>query len=120
MLFNKFFFHWPLNKLSKAEFWKTQPWELDNQRMLQTIPSDISIATQQSLIPHLSHRKKIYLFYPRVHDVVGEPCGQKMCWWLDFNNQAKYLLVDTHPNEWLTMLLESPEHVNEALANMEL
>lgn len=109
-LIQQFIFHWPLNKLTKPEFWKTESWEVDNARMLATIPPDMSIATQQSLIPHLSHRKEIYLFWPRIH----EPG-----WWLDTNNHAQYLLVDSHPNEWLTMLLETPDHVNEALVNME-
>lgn len=106
----QYIFHLPLNKLAKAEFWKTQSWEKDNQEMLATIPPTMNLATQQSLIPHLSHRTNIYLFWPRVHD---------QGWWLDTNNQAQYLLVDTHPYEWLTMLLESPEHVNEALVNMQ-
>lgn len=61
-------------------------------------------------MPHLSHRKDIYLVWPRVHNAG---------WWLDFDGKADYLLIDTHPGEWLTMLLETPEHVNEALANME-
>jgi len=109
-LAQQFLFHYPLNKLSKSEFWHTDSWIIDNEKMIATIPADIPIATQQSLIPHLSHRKQIYLAWPRVH----EPG-----WWLDTPKEAKYLLIDTHPNEWVTMLLESPDHVNEALANME-
>ena len=74
------------------------------------ITPTIRLATQQSLVPHLSHRKEIYLVWPRQHD---------MGWWLNFDKRADYLLVDTHPGEWLTMLLETPDHVNEALVNME-
>ncbi len=109
-LVQQYIFHYPLNKLSKADFWRQESWMGDNRTMIQTIPGDWVIATQQSLIPHLSHRKEIYLFWPRIHE---------QGWWLDTNNHAQYLLVDTHPHEWLTMLLETPEHVNSALANME-
>ncbi len=109
-LAQQYIFHYPLNKLSKLEYWKIESWITDNNKMLSTIPKNISIATQQSLVPHLSHRKNIYLVWPRVHDPG---------WWLDFDSKADYLLIDTHPGEWLTMLLETPEHVNEALANME-
>ena len=115
-MFQQYYFHFPLNKLTKPVFWKTEPWEIDNTTMLATIPRDIAIATQQSLIPRLSHRKEIYLAWPREHDYPG--CVQP-CWWLDFNKNADYLLIDTHPGEWLTMLMETPDHVNEALANME-
>ncbi len=111
-LLQQYIFHLPLNKLTKPAFWKTERWETDNYSMLAAIPPDMVLATQQSLIPHLSHRKEIYLFWPRQSGKNGE-------WWLDTNNRAQYLLADTHPNEWLTMLLETPERVNEAVANME-
>lgn len=109
-LLQQYIFHYPLNKLTKLEYWKIESWITDNEKMLATIPKNISIAAQQSLVPHLSHRKEIYLVWPRVHDPG---------WWLDFDKKADYLLIDTHPGEWLTMLLETPDHVNEALTNME-
>lgn len=115
-LFQQFYFHYPLNKLSKNEFWHIDSWTRDNEKMLATVSPDISIAAQQSLVPHLTHRENIYLVYPRLHD--HPECGQP-CWWLDYNDQADYLLIDSHPNEWITMLLETPEHVSDALANME-
>ncbi len=118
-LAQQYIFHYPLNKLSKAEFWRVESWMQDNREMISTIPGDISIATQQSLVPHLSHRKEIYIAWPRLHDFDERPCGQTSCWWLDFNTNAQYLLIDTHPNIWLTMLLETPERVNGALTNME-
>lgn len=109
-LAQQYIFHYPLNKLSKLEYWKKESWITDNNKMLSVIPKNISIATQQSFVPHLSHRKNIYLVWPRVHETD---------WWLDFHDRADYLLIDSHPNEWPTMLLETPEHVNEALTNME-
>ena len=118
-LVQQFIFHYPLNKLTKADFWRTDSWTADNEKMIATIPPDMALATQQSLVPHLSHRKIMYLAWPRVHDFKEMPCGRVSCWWLDVDSHAQYLLIDSHPDEWLTMLLETPEHVKEALTDME-
>lgn len=115
----QYIFHFPLNKLVKREFWQTEQWMIDNREMIQTIPESYSLATQQSLAPHLTHRNELYLMYPREHEFAPSPCGRKLCWWLDFNNRAEYLLIDLHENQWLTQLLETNEHVAEALDNME-
>ncbi len=115
----QFYFHFPLNKLSKVAYWKNEPWMKDTNELLAKVPNDASVATQQSLVPHLSHRKEIYLFFPREHDFDDNRCGTRSCWWLDFNDHAKYLVVDLHPNQWITQLLETNEHVESAVSNME-
>ncbi|HUD19465.1 MAG TPA: DUF2079 domain-containing protein [Patescibacteria group bacterium] len=115
----QYMFHYPLNKLTKSAFWQQEQWMKDNESMIAIIPKAASIATQQSLIPHLSHRKNIYLVWPRVHDIKSKPCGQISCWWLDFGGHPQYLLIDLHENEWLTQLLETNDHVTQALTNMQ-
>lgn len=115
----QYYFHFPLNKLSKPIYWKNQSWMDDNRALFQSIPPDASLVAQQSLIPHLSHRKKIYLAWPREHDFDPLINGQESGWWLDFGNQPEYLVVDLHPNQWLTQLLESNENFGSAVENME-
>lgn len=115
----QYVFHLPLNKLTKTAFWQKEPWKGDNDVFLSSIPQDYAIATQQSLVPHLTHRTQIYLVWPRIHDIDTKPCGQTSCWWLDFNKNAQYLVIDLHPNQWLTQLLETNEHVQDAVRNME-
>ena len=112
-------FHFALNKLSKAEFWLTEPWITDNNRMLLKIPKNASIAVQQSLIPYLSHRKNIYLIYPKKHSFMKDRCGKKECWWLEFAGNPEFLAVDVHNGVWLTMLLEEATNFKQGLANME-
>jgi len=112
-------FHFPLNKLSKPIYWQEEPWMNDNRTLFQVIPSDASLATQQSLVPHLSQRNEIYLVWPREHDFENQICGQTSCWWLDFGGQPEYLVVDLHPYQWLTQLLETNENFSQAVANME-
>lgn len=115
----QFYFHLPLNKLSKSEYWNMEPWMADNRKLIATIPPEARLATQQDLIPHVSHRQHIYLAWPRQHDFDPSPCGQKSCWWLDFDKNTQFLLIDLHPNQWLTQTLETNEHFNEAINNME-
>jgi len=112
-------FHFALNKLTKAEYWKEEPWMNDTRTLLAQVPKDASVATQQNLVPHLSHRKEIYLVFPRQHDIKEQPCGQSLCWWLDFPGAPDYLVVDTRPNQWLTQILESNENWLSAISNME-
>lgn len=115
----QFYFHLPLNKLSKPAFWKQEIWMADNRRLLATIPSDAQIATAQNLAPHVSHRQNIYLVWPREHDFDDNRCGKRSCWWLDFDKNADYLLVDLHPNQMLTQILETNENFTTAVNNME-
>ena len=117
----QYYFHFPLNKLSKPIYWKKEAWMDDNQALFKDIPPSASLATQQNLVPHLAHRKEIYLVWPRKHDFdpPAGGCGQKSCWWLDFGGQPEYLVVDLRPHQWLTQILESTQNFQSAVRNME-
>lgn len=115
----QYVWHLPLNKLTKTEYWKEEAWMSNNRTLFALVPAGAAVATQQNLIPHLAHRNQMYLVWPRVHDFVDQPCGQTSCWWLDFDKKAEYLVVDTRPDQWLTQILESNDHWNEAIRNME-
>jgi uncharacterized membrane protein len=115
----QYHFHFALNKLVKYEYWKYEPWMENTKTLLKLVPPHASVAAQQNLVPHLSHRSKIYLVYPRMHDIPTMPCGEVSCWWLDFPKEAEYLVVDTRPNQWLTQILESNENWLSAISNME-
>ena len=115
----QYHYHFALNKLTKREYWKEEQWMEDTRELIAFVQKDARVAAQQNLVPHLTHREHIYLIWPRVHDIESEPCGQMSCWWLDFNSNADYLVVDTRPDQWLTQMLETNEHWQEAIANME-
>lgn len=117
--FFQFKFHHALNKLSKPIYYQNQSWMDDNSAILSLVPRESSIATQQSLVPHLSHRKEIYLLWPRKSSDPKRCLQQKECWWLDFAGKPQYLVVDTHPGSTLTQLLESRENFVSALSNMQ-
>jgi uncharacterized membrane protein len=115
----QYYFHLPLNKLSKQEYWKREAWMDQAQKLFAKIPQAATLATQQNFVPHLSHRQQIYLVYPRKRDLESAPCGEKTCWWLEWGGNPEYLLVDTRPNQWLTQILEANENWQSAINNME-
>lgn len=117
--FQQFYFHYPLNKLTKKEFVKGESWMQDAGEMISSIPSFYSVATQQNFVPHLSHRKEIYLIWPRMRDMDEMPCGRKTCWWFEFGGSPEYLVVDVRPDQWLTQILESNDNWIEAVTSME-
>lgn len=118
-VFLQYYFHFPLNKLSKKEYWEKSEWINDNHKLFAVIPENASLAAAQNLVPHLTHRNKIYLAWPRLHDFPEKPCGRKTCSWLDFSAKPEYLVLDLHPNQWVTQLLESNENFSDAVNNME-
>ena len=115
VLLQQFIFHFPLNKLSKSDYWKNEQWMEDNKKLFAEIPKNSSLAATQNLVPHLSERKEIYLIYPRLKDL--KDC--KGCWWLEFSGKPEFLVVDLHSNQWATQLLESNENFYSAVKNME-
>lgn len=110
--------HLPLNKLSKSDFWKNESWMANDEKLIKSIPEDYSIATQDNLVPHMSHRKEIRLVYPKSLDFDNNFCGKKSCWWLEFSGKPNFLVVDRRPNQWLTQILTTNENYQSAIDNM--
>jgi len=75
----------PIHSIFKKQFYETQPWMRDNSILLTKVNDfspDVSVATQNSLFPHLSQREKIYLL-PELND-------------------AEFIMIDLHdgPNKY--------------------
>ncbi|KKR78180.1 MAG: hypothetical protein UU23_C0002G0007 [Candidatus Curtissbacteria bacterium GW2011_GWA1_40_9] len=72
----------PLKNLAKADFWQEKNWMSDTRTILSLIPENASVAGQNNLLPHISHREQLYL----LPDV----------------NSADYVVFDLHPgqNNW--------------------
>lgn len=72
----------PLKNLLKINFYKSAPWMKNNNLILSLVPEDASVATQNNLVPHLSHRKEVYL--------------------LPNTGNAEFIIMDLHEgqNEW--------------------
>jgi hypothetical protein len=87
--------------------------------LIKKVPKDSSVAAPQNLVPHLSHRKEIYLIWPREHSDKSYICGRPSCWWLDFVGKPDYLVVSLNKDQTITQLLESSENFTGAVKNME-
>lgn len=119
-LLQQYIFHFPLNKLSKPAFLQSETWMDDTRKLLAIVPNGKSIAASSHIVPHLSHRKEIYVLWPRIRDFdKNSPCNRKSCWWLEFAGKPKYLVVNLSERQTLTQLLETPQNFNEAIKNME-
>ena len=72
----------PLKNLLKIQFWQEQPWMQDTRLVLSMVPTNASVESQNNLLPHLSHRREIYIL-PIIRD-------------------ADYIVFDLHPgqNDW--------------------
>lgn len=69
----------PLKNLAKTDFWEEKEWMRDTKSVLALIPDNASAAGQNNLLPHISHRKALYLL-PNV-------------------NNAEFVVVDLHPGQ---------------------
>lgn len=117
-LVSQYYFHFPLNKIIKADYWRTESWMKDNYRIIHSIPKGESVAASQNLVPHISHRNEVYLVWPR-QARKNHNCNKENCWWLEFSGKPNLLFVDTRPHQWITQILESNENFQNALRNME-
>lgn len=54
-------YHGPINSVFKLAFYTTQPWEKDAHALINLVPPNVEIASQNSLLPYLSHRIRYHL-----------------------------------------------------------
>lgn len=91
------YLHAPLNMLLKRPFYQKESWMTDIEYLMEKIPPQASVATQNNILPHLSHRRQIYYFL--IEDKrflkITPPCGRTSCWWIN-SRDADYILVDLH------------------------
>ncbi len=52
--------HGPIHSLLKGQFYEEEQWMRDARDLIRQVPSGGSVAAQNSLLPHLSHRDSIY------------------------------------------------------------
>lgn len=61
ILYQDYHYYGPLNSLAKPSFYHISAWELDAHELIKQVPPGVVIATQNSLLPHLSGRREFYL-----------------------------------------------------------
>ncbi|KKS85545.1 MAG: hypothetical protein UV59_C0006G0001, partial [Candidatus Gottesmanbacteria bacterium GW2011_GWA1_43_11] len=103
-IFEQLFLSVPLKLLIQPNYFVTEAYMENNQALLQLIPPDTSVATQNSLAAHLSRRDHLYL--------------------LPDTKNADYVMFDLHPNQSAYNFSgRTPEEIRELmdglLANKE-
>ena len=53
--------HGPINSLFKKSFYQTNNWEYDTYELIKRVPPNVTIASNNSLLAHLSQRESFYL-----------------------------------------------------------
>jgi uncharacterized membrane protein len=92
--------HLPLSYLAKQWFWYQSPAVANINEVISALPTDASVASQDNITPHLSHRREIFTLWPQ-HQVFtkNSPCGKKICDWFSWGGEPQYLVVDIS-NDW--------------------
>jgi len=119
-IFIQYWLHLPLSYLTKKWFW-TKPSGVRNiNEIKKQIPDDASIVAQNNIVPHISHRDKIYTLYPeKKHFESNSPCGQPDCNWFRWFGQPEYLFVDLSPEWDARHLLVDREQFTDGIHNLE-
>lgn len=97
LIIQDLYFHGPLNSLLKKEFYSWQQWELDAHELINKVPQKEVIASQNSLLPHLSQRDHFYLL-PEI------------------GPDTKYIVVDLAPGPNKFAPFSDPEPIKKIIA----
>ncbi len=117
----QYFLHLPLSYLSKEWFWKKTVAETYINTLIEKyLPPDASVASQNNITPHISHRDKIYtLYYDKKDFSSNSPCGSPKCDWFRWFSSPEFLIVDVSENwDARHLLIDRPVFL-KALSNME-
>jgi uncharacterized membrane protein len=117
----QYFLHLPLSYLTKSWFWQ-KPSGVKNIQSIITssLPRDASVVAQNNIVPHISHRDKIYSIYPETKEFSSNsPCGKPTCNWFRWYGNPEYLFIDTSPEWDIRHLLTDRERFIDGLKNLE-
>jgi hypothetical protein len=110
-----------MSYLTKSWFWQESV-AANNITFVRDhhLPKTASVVAQNNIVPHISHRDKIYSLYPEKQTFYkNSPCGKKQCNWFRWYGDPQYLFVDTS-QEWdARHLLENREDFIDGLHNLE-
>jgi uncharacterized membrane protein len=120
-LFMQYFLHLPLSYLSKQWFWSEPPAEKNINSVINNfLPHNASVVSQNNIIPHISQRSQIYTLYPEIkHFPKHSPCGQTRCNWFYWDDDPKFLAVDTYSGWDIRHLLADRNKFLDGLHNLE-
>ena len=91
-----------------------------NKVISSSLPPTASVASQNNITPHISHRDKIYTLYPITKTFESSsPCGKRTCNWLSWYGHPDYVIVDIAKDWDIRHLLADRPVFLDALSNVE-
>ncbi len=112
--------HLPLSYLTKSWLWRTPASVATIEKMIRTIPDDMSLAAQNNIVPHVSNRRHIYSVYYEKKDARELPgCTTPHCDTLRTYRDAEYVLVDLSEDWDARHYLADPVLFARAVRSME-
>lgn len=117
----QYILHLPISYLAKSWFWQ-QPSGVNSINYLSDhyLPRTASVVAQDNIVPHVSHRDKIYSLYPEKKTFMKDsPCGQTTCDWFRWYDDPQFLFVDTSLEWNATDLLTDRQPFIKGLQNLE-
>lgn len=120
-MFVQYSLHLPLSYLSKSWFWAEPPAVKNINYVINNyLPKDGSVASQNNITPHISHRDKIYTLYPEKKKFTkNSPCGKIECDWFRWFDSPEFIIVDISSNWDARHLLIDNENYRKGLRNLE-
>lgn len=113
--------HLPLSYFAKSWFWQEPSGVKNINEIKNTIlPKNASVVAQNNIVPHISHRDKIYSLYPEKKKFdTDSPCGKPECNWFRWYDHPEFLFIDTSPEWDARHLLTDREKFIDGLQNLE-
>lgn len=118
--FFQYYLHLPLSYLSKSWFWEKPQAVNDINTLIEKIPKNASVVSQNNITPHIAHRDNIYTLWPETKEFkTNSPCNDPNCNWFRWGGYPEYLIVDTSPIWDARHFLTNREEFIKGLTNME-
>ncbi len=84
-------YRFPLYEVFTQRYWIQEQWMRDADIFIKRIPSEMRLSAQPNLVPHISHRK--YIYVAELISRTDIPQCNTPCWWLDTGEHAQFLFV---------------------------
>lgn len=118
--FLQYYLHLPLSYLSKSWFWHESS-AVDNiDALINTVPKNSAVVSQNNITPHLSHRDEIFTLWPQMKTFKNNsPCRLDECNWFSWGGNPRYLVVDLSPQWDIRHLLSNREEFIAGVYNLK-
>lgn len=116
----QFMLHLPLSYLTKEWFWIEPRSVIHINKLIEDLPKNVSVVSQNNITPHLSHRELVFTLFPTKKSFKDNSlCSARECQWFAWAGKPKYLIVDTSPGWDLRHFLTTRDEFMSGLENME-